>query len=205
MDFVFSINEVQEFSNSEKEKRFLRDNPPVVLDLKSDDETKPIISKSSETVSDEVSPKRNIKENLYQVMFSGRKALTALNNIAKFQADNVRLTINDQKFEPLSDDTARKKKSDIILIDTYSYIKQLEEEMGAAAMSTDNLHYTKECSEKIKDYVTQQINSASGAVSSATPSTGYSVGAIGDLYYFSSDSSEKTKGEYLIRQYSFEV
>ena len=75
-----------------------------------------------------------------------------------------------------------KLSSDIILIDTYSYIKQLEEEMGAAAMSTDNLHYTKECSEKIKDYVTQQINSASGAVSSATPSTGYSVGAIGDLY-----------------------
>lgn len=62
LDFVFSINEVQEFINSEKEKRFLRDNPPVVLDLKSDDETKPIISKSSETVSDEVSPKRNIKE-----------------------------------------------------------------------------------------------------------------------------------------------
>ena len=75
-----------------------------------------------------------------------------------------------------------KLSSDIILIDTYSYIKKLEDEMGAAAMSTDNLHYTKECSEKIKDYVTQQINSASGAVSSATPSTGYSVGAIGDLY-----------------------
>ena len=75
-----------------------------------------------------------------------------------------------------------KLSSDIILIDTYSYIKKLEEEMGAAAMSTDNLHYTKECSEKIRNYVAEQINSASGAVSSATPSTGYSVGAIGDLY-----------------------
>lgn len=62
LDFVFSINEVQEFINSEKEKRFLRDNPPVVLDLKSDDETASTIIDRSETVLDEDGFKRNIKE-----------------------------------------------------------------------------------------------------------------------------------------------
>ena len=62
LDFVFSINEVQEFINSEKEKRFLRDNPPVVLDLpESVDETASIIIESSETVSED-NPKRNLKE-----------------------------------------------------------------------------------------------------------------------------------------------
>ena len=62
LDFVFSINEVQDFINSEKEKRFLRDNPPVVLDLpESVDETASIIIESSETVSED-NPKRNLKE-----------------------------------------------------------------------------------------------------------------------------------------------
>lgn len=63
LDFIFSINEVQDFINSEKEKRFLSDNQTVVLDAsKSVDETTPIITESSETASDEVSPKRNLKE-----------------------------------------------------------------------------------------------------------------------------------------------
>lgn len=62
LDFIFSIKEVQEFINSEKEKRFLRNNPPVVLDAPKSDDTTPIITESSETVSDEVSPKRNLKE-----------------------------------------------------------------------------------------------------------------------------------------------
>lgn len=63
LDFVFSINDVQEFINSEKEKRFLRDNPPVVLDVpESVEETASIITDSSEIVSDEDNPKRNLKE-----------------------------------------------------------------------------------------------------------------------------------------------
>lgn len=62
MDFIFSINEVQEFINSEKEKRFLRDNPPVVLDLKSDDETASTIIERSETVIDEKISDRKLKE-----------------------------------------------------------------------------------------------------------------------------------------------
>ena len=33
LDFIFSIKEVQEFINSEKEKRFLRDNTPIVLEV----------------------------------------------------------------------------------------------------------------------------------------------------------------------------
>ncbi len=50
LDFIFSIDEVQEFINSEKEKRFLRDNPPVVLDVPERlDKDVPVIS---ETVSD---------------------------------------------------------------------------------------------------------------------------------------------------------
>ena len=64
MDFIFSINEVQEFINSEKEKRFIRDNPPVVLDTeKSDNETASTIIERSETVLDEDGFKRNIKES----------------------------------------------------------------------------------------------------------------------------------------------
>ena len=31
LDFLFAINEVQDFVTEEKEKRFLRDNPPVVI------------------------------------------------------------------------------------------------------------------------------------------------------------------------------
>ena len=31
LDFLFSIDEVQDFVTEEKEKRFLRDNPPVVV------------------------------------------------------------------------------------------------------------------------------------------------------------------------------
>ena len=31
LDFLFSIDEVQNFVTEEKEKRFLRDNPPVVI------------------------------------------------------------------------------------------------------------------------------------------------------------------------------
>ena len=62
LDFVFSINEVQVFISSEKEKRFLRDNPPVVLDVsESVDENATIIIERSETVSDEDSTKKSIK------------------------------------------------------------------------------------------------------------------------------------------------
>jgi hypothetical protein len=49
LDFVFSINEVQEFINSEKEKRFLRDNSDVVLNVQKsvdEPEPEPIISKA---------------------------------------------------------------------------------------------------------------------------------------------------------------
>ena len=64
LDFVFSINEVQEFINSEKEKRFLRDNPPVVLDLpESVDETASTIIERSETVSDEKNSDSKLKES----------------------------------------------------------------------------------------------------------------------------------------------
>lgn len=63
LDFIFSIKEVQEFINSEKEKRFLRDNPPVVLDVpESIDENATIIIERSEPVTDEGSTKINIKE-----------------------------------------------------------------------------------------------------------------------------------------------
>ena len=31
LDFLFAIDEVQDFVTEEKEKRFLRDNPPVVI------------------------------------------------------------------------------------------------------------------------------------------------------------------------------
>ena len=31
MDFLFAIDEVQSFVTEEKEKRFMRDNPPVVI------------------------------------------------------------------------------------------------------------------------------------------------------------------------------
>jgi|GEM_PF-1183067 hypothetical protein len=63
LDFVFSINEVQDFINSEKEKRFLRDNPPVVVDAsESVEETTPFISGNSETILDEDSVKTNIKD-----------------------------------------------------------------------------------------------------------------------------------------------
>ena len=31
LDFLFAIDEVQNFVTKEKEKRFLRDNPPVVI------------------------------------------------------------------------------------------------------------------------------------------------------------------------------
>ena len=63
LDFIFAVDEVQNFVNDEKKKRFLRDNQTVVLDVsKSVDETTPIITESSETVSDEVSPKINLKE-----------------------------------------------------------------------------------------------------------------------------------------------
>ncbi len=64
LDFVFSINEVQEFINSEKEKRFLRDNPPVVVDVsESVEETASIIIESSETVSDEKNSDSKLKES----------------------------------------------------------------------------------------------------------------------------------------------
>jgi len=64
LDFVFSINEVQEFINSEKEKRFLRDNPPVVLDApESVEETASIITDSSEIVFDEKILDRKLKES----------------------------------------------------------------------------------------------------------------------------------------------
>lgn len=60
LDFVFSIKEVQEFINSEKEKRFLRDNPPVALNASERlDEAVPILS---EDISDKDKPKINIKE-----------------------------------------------------------------------------------------------------------------------------------------------
>ena len=61
LDFVFSINEVQDFINSEKEKRFLRDNPPVVLDVpKRLDGTEPVIP---ETVSNEKNSDSKFKES----------------------------------------------------------------------------------------------------------------------------------------------
>jgi lysozyme len=69
--------------------------------------------------------------------------------------------------------------SDIIVIDTYTYIKSLEDSMGAEAMTTDNLHYTKECSQKIREYVNQQIQAASATTTTATSDAGV---AIGDLY-----------------------
>ena len=60
LDFVFSINEVQEFINSEKGKRFLRNNPPVVLDVSEKlDEAVPVIS---ETVSNEKNSDSKFKE-----------------------------------------------------------------------------------------------------------------------------------------------
>lgn len=62
LDFIFSINEVQEFINSEKEKRFLRDNPPVVLESPvSDNTSASVLTNNSETVSDADSTKKSIK------------------------------------------------------------------------------------------------------------------------------------------------
>jgi len=53
---------VQEFINSEKEKRFLRDNPPVVLESPvSDNTSASVLTNNSETVSDADSTKKSIK------------------------------------------------------------------------------------------------------------------------------------------------
>lgn len=38
LDFLFSNTEIQEYVNSEKEKRFIRDNPPVVINPTSETE-----------------------------------------------------------------------------------------------------------------------------------------------------------------------
>ena len=63
LDFVFSIKEVQEFINSEKEKRFLRDNPPVVLDVPVLDKTSEnVLADNSETVSNEKNSDSKLKE-----------------------------------------------------------------------------------------------------------------------------------------------
>lgn len=59
LDFVFSINEVQNFINSEKEKRFLRDNPLVVLDVPEKlNEAVPVY----ENISDEKNTDSKLKE-----------------------------------------------------------------------------------------------------------------------------------------------
>ena len=44
LDFLFAIGEVQEFVTGEKEKRFLRDNPPVVISEHTNSEEKVIES-----------------------------------------------------------------------------------------------------------------------------------------------------------------
>ena len=44
LDFLFAIDEVQEFVTSEKEKRFLRNNPPVVISENTNSEEKIIES-----------------------------------------------------------------------------------------------------------------------------------------------------------------
>ena len=63
LDFLFSINEVQEFINSEKEKRFLRDNPPVVLDVtESVEESASTIIERSKTIVDEKISDSKLKE-----------------------------------------------------------------------------------------------------------------------------------------------
>ena len=54
---------MQEFINSEKEKRFLRDNTPVVLDFNSDDEPASTIIERSETGSDEKISDSKLRES----------------------------------------------------------------------------------------------------------------------------------------------
>ena len=44
LDFIFAIDEVQDFVTEEKEKRFLRDNPPVVISENTNSEEKIIES-----------------------------------------------------------------------------------------------------------------------------------------------------------------
>ena len=48
--------------------------------------------------------------------------------------------------------------SDIKVIDTYAYINILASQLGASAITSDNLHYKPEISRKIKQYVDSQIN-----------------------------------------------
>ena len=83
-----------------------------------------------------------------------------------------------------NDELKKNLSSDVKIIDTYTFIKGLESTMGADKMTTDNLHYTKECSQKIREYVEQQIKAAGGTVGTATAAVGNSVQGvnIGDLY-----------------------
>lgn len=61
LDFIFSINEVQEFINSENEKRFLRDNPPVVLDVS--ESVNEVTTVISENLLDEKKSDSKLKES----------------------------------------------------------------------------------------------------------------------------------------------
>ena len=54
------------------------------------------------------------------------KADRVLKNIAKYAANEVKLTIGDQNFVPNSEETIRKKKGSLILVDTGEMLKSIE-------------------------------------------------------------------------------
>lgn len=47
--------------------------------------------------------------------------------------------------------------SNIVILDIYEYVKQLEKDKGAAWLTSDNLHYTSAAYQMIYDWVCQQI------------------------------------------------
>ena len=49
LDFLFAIDEVQEFVTAEKEKRFMRDNPPVIISQNENSEGNTFESENEKT------------------------------------------------------------------------------------------------------------------------------------------------------------
>lgn len=88
----------------------------------------------------------------------------------------------NEKIVKFNEELIKNLSADVKVIDTYTFIKELEGTMGAKAMSKDNLHYTKECSEKIREFVDQQIALGGGAVATASLARPSGGNYLGDLY-----------------------
>lgn len=62
--------------------------------------------------------------------------------------------------------TALSGVSNIVVLDIYDYIKELEDEKGASWLTNDNLHYTADASRMIYDWVAEQITNVEGGSAS---------------------------------------